>query len=243
MRFQQLRNIAITTIGGVSISAGMISGGSAVAQFRGGDYRPVLNNNQSAYRPSPITSNADRQNTEFQCDDRSPNWILWVSRGNYSAKLIEFTPAGSRSFSQQYTPEVRCEAVKENLTDATNYRSYEPGSLEGVRMSWDTLGGQNVICAIGPNESHCNGNNTILTLKNGQEDPNVVLTRLFKNARGITGGVIRETTGKVAIDLGEWEANTLGDSAQSISTPVSEPNHGTSPYPNPVQSDGDQGSF
>jgi lysophospholipid acyltransferase (LPLAT)-like uncharacterized protein len=95
----------------------------------------------------------------------------------------------SEFFGTNYTPQQRCEVVSPKFQAA--YQQGRTFLTAGI----DNKTGQGIICGTSSEGETCNMSNMLYTLKSYQ-NATVTIDRLNQQARGVSGGVIIESSGR-----------------------------------------------
>jgi hypothetical protein len=144
----------------------------------------ALQTQAQAKPPVPSSSAA----TVFRCVSQGRGYATVAERGGMrSAPMITWE---SEIFGPEYTPEVRCNTVSQNLTRAV---AMNGGSLRNLLLTTGQLNGQTVICYINVGAPRCNRSNMLFTLNpENATDPGAALASLLRFSIGASGGPLRQ---------------------------------------------------
>ena len=114
--------------------------------------------------------------------------------------VIMWTSDSSKYFGQKISPQSRCQIVTERFNQAVTNSG---GSLKDVVLMTGRVNKSSVICVISANDTGCNKDNTLFTLKpENAKKADQVLAQIMQISReGSSAGVVRETEGRVQIKL------------------------------------------
>jgi hypothetical protein len=81
------------------------------------------------------------------------------------------------------------------------------GTMKNLLLTNGIVSNQTVICTLRRQETACNPNNTLFTLKpeNANRSGEVISQLMQIGRYGSSAGFIQETSGQVYVDLGDWE--------------------------------------
>lgn len=169
---------------------------------------PVGNSSNSDDSVPVVSTNAG---TTFSCVPQSDGSIATVGQrpGGQPIPLIIWTQDGSSYFGGKYTPQNRCNIVAPKLNAAI---AASGGSLKKVLLANGQVKNETVVCVISATQSGCNSGNVLFTLKpqNAQRAGEILSQIMQIGREGASAGVIRETSGRVQVNLGDWEELTMG---------------------------------
>ncbi len=169
---------------------------------------PVSNSGDSDVSVPVVSTNGG---TKFSCVPQSDGSIATVGQrpGGQPIPLIIWTQEGSSYFGGKYTPQNRCNIVTPKLNAAI---AASGGSLKNVLLANGQVKKETVVCVISATQSGCNSANVLFTLKpqNAQRAGEILSQIMQISREGASGGVIRETSGRVQVNLGDWEELTMG---------------------------------
>lgn len=137
-------------------------------------------------------SNPPQNQTTFDCVRQGKAFATIAQRGNRrSGPMIIWE---SYVFGPEYTPQQRCEAISQKLTDVV---AQNGGSLRNLLLTTGQVKDYTVICYVNKTvEARCNNDNTLFTLKpENARDPGAALANILRFGAG--GGVspLRESAG------------------------------------------------
>ncbi|MBW4501611.1 MAG: COP23 domain-containing protein [Scytonema hyalinum WJT4-NPBG1] len=170
--------------------------------------------------------------TTFQCVRQGSGYATIAQRGNRRTSPI--ITWNSTAFGPQYTPQKRCEAVSQRLTQAV---ASSGGRLSKLRITNGTLNSTPVICYITNKEEQCNSKNLLLTLNQsdrGKEEE--ILKQLMAfSVSGTTAPLTRGTDNRTIIGIGDVVEKALETDGATVSPtstlPVSEQSQPALPKP------------
>jgi len=166
--FRQLTFICVFTL------AGMVGGCSQETAGNPDSQPPQLVSN-------PAMANTVEP-TVFNCVQQEEIWSTFAQRGNVVSKepLITWN---SPEFGTDWTPERRCHAVAQRLTDIVGQNG---GRLGGLNLTTGTVNSLPVVCYVKPSQSGCDNSNILFTLnQQNARNPSVVLARMVNFAQGL----------------------------------------------------------
>jgi len=156
------------------------------------------NSNNSNVDPSRVANTG----TKFSCVSQSNGKVATVGQrpGGQPIPLIIWTPQGSKYFGDKFTPQKRCQTVTEKLTKAV---AASGGKLKDVVLMTGRVNKNSVICVISANDTGCNKDNILFTLKpENAKKADQVLAQIMQISReGGSAGVVQETQGRQQISL------------------------------------------
>lgn len=162
--------------------------------------RPTVGfENNSSTQPTVTGS------TTFSCIPQGNNYAtVGQKAGREPVPLIVWTPKGSSHFGEKYPPQTRCQIVTQKLNAAINANG---GTMKNLLLTNGIVSNQTVICTLRRQETACNPNNTLFTLKpeNANRSGEVISQLMQIGRYGSSAGFIQETSGQVYVDLGDWE--------------------------------------
>ena len=158
---------------------------------------------QSGVQAKPPTETYN--GTKFTCVSQgNGNWATVGQRpGGSPITVITWTDAGSKYFGDNYTPENRCRMVTPKFNRAVRQNG---GRLKNVALIKGRVNNETVICVASTiSRTGCNQQNFLFTLKpeNSQKANEIVAQLTGIGKLGSSAGVVRETTGRLRLELSE----------------------------------------
>jgi hypothetical protein len=143
--------------------------------------------------------------TKFTCVSQgNGNWATVGQRpGGGPITVITWTKEGSKYFGDNYTAQNRCRMVTPKFNRAVRQNG---GRLKNVALIKGRVNNETVICVASTiSRTGCNQQNFLFTLKpeNSQKANEIVAQLTGIGKLGSSAGVVRETTGRLRLELSE----------------------------------------
>jgi hypothetical protein len=161
--------------------------------------------------------------TKFSCVSQGNGNVATVGQrpgGEPIPVIIWTSEASKKYFGDKFNPQQRCQIVTKKLGQAV---ANSGGSLKDVVLMTGRANKNTVICVISGSDTGCNGNNTLFTLKreNARKADQVLAQIMQISREGSSAGVIRETEGRVQINLQDvLRSNSSLSSRQPTNKPA-----------------------
>ncbi|MBD2137074.1 hypothetical protein H6F32_05620 [Anabaena sp. FACHB-1237] len=140
--------------------------------------------------------------TKFSCVSQGNGNVATIGQrpGGDPIPVIIWTSDSSKYFGDKYTAQNRCQAVTPKFNQAVTKSG---GSLKDVVLMTGRVNKSAVICVAAANDTGCNKDNTLFTLKpENARKADEILAQIMRISReGSSGGVVRETEGRMQIKL------------------------------------------
>jgi len=213
MKYQLKTAIIVATLALSSI----VGLGSTVQALPPVDNTVDTSSNNSNVDPSVVVNTG----TKFSCVSQGKGSVATVGQrpGGQPIPLIIWTTEGSKYFGNKFTPQERCQTVTKKLAKAV---ADSGGRLKDVVLMTGRVNKSSVICVISANDTGCNKDNQLFTLKpENSKKADQVLAQIMRISReGSSAGVVRETEGRVQISL---EDVLTSNPSPSTSKPAQKP--------------------
>lgn len=194
MKYQLKTAIVVATLALSSI----VGLGSTVQALPPVDNKVDASSNNSNVNPSEEANTG----TKFSCVSQGKGNVATVGQrpGGQPIPVIIWTRQASKYFGDKFNPQQRCQIVTKKLGQAVDNSG---GSLKNVVLMTGRVNKSSVICVISANDTGCNKDNTLFTLKpENAKKADQVLAQIMQISReGSSAGVVRETEGRMQIKL------------------------------------------
>lgn len=157
---------------------------------------------------------AHSQGSTFSCDLSSGTPATVVQSPEHgTVKIIEWK---TTEFGSEFDPKSRCEIVSEKFqkyAKAGTLKYFTTGSVDGAP----------IICAVASQNSPCNADSMLYTLKKGS-NAGETLQQLLDVRTGASSTALNETNSRVYLDFNEVvEAKAQGATATEEAEPTETP--------------------